>query len=240
MPFAWRARGDMRIHSSSRCERPLPRWLSCFSSWASRCCFLLQPRRVVALPGNPAPAVELEDPAGHVVEEVAVVGDGDDRARVVLQEALEPGHRFRVEVVGRLVEQEQVRGLQQQPAERHAPAFAAGQGPTSASAGGTRRASIASSTRESSSQASAASIRSWRLPCCSRTFSISSGDSVLAQLARSAARTPRAAPASRPRPPRCCRGRSSPGRARVPGAGSRPTPLRPRRPRRRNRGRGPP
>ena len=44
---------------------------------------LLQPGRVVALEGDAAAAVELQDPAGDVVEEVAVVGDGDDRALVV-------------------------------------------------------------------------------------------------------------------------------------------------------------
>ncbi len=42
---------------------------------------LLQPGRVVALPGDAEAAVELEDPFGHVVEEVAVVGDGDDGSR---------------------------------------------------------------------------------------------------------------------------------------------------------------
>src|SRR4029079_2375448 len=38
---------------------------------------LLQPRGVVALPGDAAAAVELEDPAGDVVGEVAGGGDGD-------------------------------------------------------------------------------------------------------------------------------------------------------------------
>ena len=70
---------------------------------------LLEPGRVVALERDAAAAVELEDPAGDVVEEVAVVGHGDDRALVVREEALEPEHRLRVEVVRRLVEEEQVR-----------------------------------------------------------------------------------------------------------------------------------
>ncbi len=88
---------------------------------------LLEPARVVALEGHALAAVELEDPAGHVVEEVAVVGDGHDGARVVAQEALEPGHRLGVEVVGGLVEQEQVGVAQQQPAQRHAAGLAAGE-----------------------------------------------------------------------------------------------------------------
>src|SRR5205807_5088 len=48
---------------------------------------LLEPRRVVAPERDAAAAVELEDPARHVVEEVAVVGDGDDRALVLREEA---------------------------------------------------------------------------------------------------------------------------------------------------------
>ena len=88
---------------------------------------LLQPGRVVAFPRNAGAAIELEDPAGDVVEEVAIVRDGDDGARVVLEEALEPGDRLGVEMVGRLVEQQQVRRLQQQAAERDAAPLAARQ-----------------------------------------------------------------------------------------------------------------
>ena len=88
---------------------------------------LLEPRRVVAFPGNAAAAVELENPAGDVVEEIAIVRDGDDGAGVVLEEALEPGDRFGVEMVGRLVEQQQVGRLQQQAAQRDAAALAARQ-----------------------------------------------------------------------------------------------------------------
>ena len=88
---------------------------------------LLEPRRVVALPRDAGAAVELEDPAGHVVEEVAIVGDGDDRARVLLERALEPGDRLGVEVVGRLVEEQQVGLGEQEPAERDAAALAPGE-----------------------------------------------------------------------------------------------------------------
>ncbi len=71
-------------------------------------------------------AVELEDPAGHVIQEVPVVRDGDDRARVLLQMLLEPLHALGVQVVRRLVEQQQVRLGQQQPAQRHPALLAAG------------------------------------------------------------------------------------------------------------------
>ncbi len=90
--------------------------------------FLFQPRRVVAFPGDAEPAVEFEDPAGDVVEEVPVVGDGDDGALVVLQVTFEPRNRFGVEVVGRFVEQEKIGFRQEQPAQRDAPALAAGKG----------------------------------------------------------------------------------------------------------------
>ena len=88
---------------------------------------LLQPGRVIALVGNAAAAVELENPAGDVVEEIAVVGDDQDGARIVAQMAFEPHHRLGVEMVGRLVEQQQVGLLQQQPAQRDAPPLAAGE-----------------------------------------------------------------------------------------------------------------
>ncbi len=88
---------------------------------------VLEPRRVVALEGVPRPPVQLEDPPGHVVQEVAVVGDGHDRPGVLLERPLEPGHRLGVQVVGGLVEQEQVRSGQQQAAQGHAAALPARQ-----------------------------------------------------------------------------------------------------------------
>ena len=118
--------GFVRTHSSSAAivrSRPF----SERSSWARRACFCSSQARVVALVGDAPAAVELEDPAGDVVEEVAVVRDGDDRALVLGEVLLEPRHRLGVEVVGGLVQQQQVGRAQQQPAERHAAALAAGE-----------------------------------------------------------------------------------------------------------------
>ena len=56
-------------------------------------------------------AVHLADPLGHVVEEVAVVRDGEHRALVLVEELLEPQDRLGIEVVGGLVEEQQVGGL---------------------------------------------------------------------------------------------------------------------------------
>jgi hypothetical protein len=53
------------------------------------------------------------------------VGHGHDAALELLQELLEPGHRLRVEMVRRLVEQEHVVGLEQEAAQRDAAALAA-------------------------------------------------------------------------------------------------------------------
>jgi hypothetical protein len=88
---------------------------------------LLEPGRVVALPRNALAAIELEDPAGDIIEEVTVMGHGHDRAGILGEEALEPRHRFRIEMVGRLIQQQHVGLLQQEPAQRHAPALAARQ-----------------------------------------------------------------------------------------------------------------
>ena len=104
------------------------------------------------------------------------MGDGDDRALVILEEALEPCDRFGVEVVRRLVEQQQIWRLQQQPAKRDAPPLAARERLDVDVRGGRRSASIASSSFESSSHAPAASIRSCTRACSASTLSISSGE----------------------------------------------------------------
>ena len=82
---------------------------------------------VVALVGNAAAAVELEDPAGDIVEEVAIVGDDHHRARIGAQMLFQPRRRLGVEMVGRLVEQQQIGLAQKQLAERDAAALAARQ-----------------------------------------------------------------------------------------------------------------
>ena len=50
-------------------------------------------------------AVDLADPLGNVIQEVAIVCDGKHRALVVVQEVLEPQDRLGVQVVRGLVEQ---------------------------------------------------------------------------------------------------------------------------------------
>jgi len=53
------------------------------------------------------------------------VGDGDHRARVFIEEVLQPLDRLGVEVVRGLVEEEQVGVLEEQPGQRHPTLLAA-------------------------------------------------------------------------------------------------------------------
>ncbi len=77
--------------------------------------------------GRVGPRVDRDLPLvylGHVIDEVlhelTVVTDEDDRTLVRTEESLDPGDRFEVEVVGRLVEQEHVGLAEQQLRERKA------------------------------------------------------------------------------------------------------------------------
>ena len=56
----------------------------------------LQIRGVVALVGIKVTAVDLADPLGNVIQEVAIVRDGKHRALVVVKEVLEPQDRLSV------------------------------------------------------------------------------------------------------------------------------------------------
>ena len=81
---------------------------------------LLEVVAVVAGVVGQLPEVHLGDPRDDRVEEVAVVRDEDDGVRVVVEVLLEPVARLEVEVVGRLVEQQQVGAREQQLGERDA------------------------------------------------------------------------------------------------------------------------
>ncbi len=78
--------------------------------------FLLKPRGVITLVRNAFAAVEFEYPAGNIVQEITVVRNGDDRSFVFLQVLFKPAHGFGIQVVCRLVEQQNVGLLQQQSA----------------------------------------------------------------------------------------------------------------------------
>src|SRR5215217_9357690 len=84
---------------------------------------LFQPGGVVSFPGNALAAIQLEDPARHVVEKISIVSDSDNCSGVTLQMVLEPRNRLRVKVVRRFVEQENVRFLQKQTAQCDSPSL---------------------------------------------------------------------------------------------------------------------
>ena len=69
---------------------------------------LLEVLRVVAVVVGDRPQREIGDARDDRVEEVAVVRDEDDRVRIGDEVFLEPVARVEVEMVGRLVEQQQV------------------------------------------------------------------------------------------------------------------------------------
>ena len=85
-----------------------------------------EPTRIVAFVRDTGAAVEFEDPAGNVVQEVTVVRDRNHGAREIVQEVLQPGDGVGVQVVGWFVEQQHVRGGQQQAAQGHTTLFTTG------------------------------------------------------------------------------------------------------------------
>ena len=72
-------------------------------------------------------AVDLTDPLGHVVKEVTVVGDGQDGTWVRLEVALQPVDGLGVQVVGGLVEEQQVRLLDEELAQGDATTLTTGE-----------------------------------------------------------------------------------------------------------------
>ncbi len=82
----------------------------------------LQFGRIIAAAGN-----QLPHAVDDAIQEVAVVADDDQRPFPAAQRALQPLHGGDVQVVGRLVEDEQGWPLQQQAAQQHARLLAAAQ-----------------------------------------------------------------------------------------------------------------
>ncbi len=75
-----------------------------------------------------AATVQVQGMGGHVVQELAVVRDQQQRARVLQQPLFQPEHRVQIQVVGRFVEQQQVAGHHQRARKVQSRAPAAGEG----------------------------------------------------------------------------------------------------------------
>ena len=82
---------------------------------------------VVAWTHRDMAAGQLGHGCGGVVDEGAVMRNQHHAALEGDQEPLEPLHRVQVEMVGRLVKQEQIRFAEQHAGQRHPHLFTAGQ-----------------------------------------------------------------------------------------------------------------
>ena len=78
---------------------------------------LFQPGRVVTFPGNAFTTIQFENPSGNMVEEITVVRHCNNCSLILLEMLFQPVDRLCVQVVGRLVKQQNIRLLQQQAAE---------------------------------------------------------------------------------------------------------------------------
>ena len=124
--FDVRAGGPRRSHASSLRAR-FSRRVSDAGGLAGALGLGQDVRRVAALVGVHRAVVDLPRGLADLVEEPAVVGHHDERAGQADEVGGEPGDRLDVEVVGRLVEDDQVVAREQQRRQRAATALAAGQ-----------------------------------------------------------------------------------------------------------------
>ena len=83
---------------------------------------------VAAAPEGQLLLVEMHDRVDRAVQQVAVVRDQKHRMRIFRDIVLKPQRAFEVEIVGRLVEQQQVGLRKEHGGQRHAHAPAAGEG----------------------------------------------------------------------------------------------------------------
>ena len=84
----------------------------------------LEPVVVAGIKGQLA-VFQMQNFPGHPVQQVAVVADQQHRARIISQIGFQPKGRLEIEMVGRLVQQQQVGFGEQQRRQRHAHAPAA-------------------------------------------------------------------------------------------------------------------
>ena len=71
------------------------------------------------------PAVEPDAASRQPGQKGAVMADDDERAGEALQPLFQPLDRVKIEMVGRLIEQQDIGGLRQRPCDRRAAPFAA-------------------------------------------------------------------------------------------------------------------
>ncbi len=92
---------------------------------------LLAPAQIVVVIARPIgelAAIEFEDAGGQIAQEAPIMGDEQQRALETEHQLFEPFDGLDVEMVGRLVEQQQIRLADQRARQHHAPAQPAGEG----------------------------------------------------------------------------------------------------------------
>ena len=90
--------------------------------------FAIQVRRVVARPAREPAAVEFQDAGRHFAEQGPIVRDEQQRAAIAQQKILQPADGVDVEVVGRLVQEQEVRAADHGLGQEHAAFHAGGKG----------------------------------------------------------------------------------------------------------------
>ena len=73
----------------------------------------------IAIVGTQNPAIQLDDARRHPIQESPVMGDGDHAALECHQQFFQPFNRIQIEVVGRLIEQQDVRLCHQRLRQGH-------------------------------------------------------------------------------------------------------------------------
>jgi hypothetical protein len=76
--------------------------------------------RVIAAPEGELGLIEMQDMVGHLVQEIAVMADDQDRRGIMGEIVDQPERAFEIEIVGGLVEQQNVRRRKEHGGEGHA------------------------------------------------------------------------------------------------------------------------
>jgi hypothetical protein len=74
---------------------------------------------VVARPGGDLAAIQVDDPGRQLVNKLPIVRDKDDGAAKILEELFKPVDGLDVQVVGRLIQQQQIGVTGQCPSQRN-------------------------------------------------------------------------------------------------------------------------
>ena len=77
---------------------------------------LLKPRRIITLIRYALPAIKLQNPTCYIIQKITIVSNHNDCTVIILKMLFKPRNRFGIQMISRLVKQQQIRFLQQQPA----------------------------------------------------------------------------------------------------------------------------